>query len=217
MKITLKMISGIIILSALLLGISSVSRYFIFDPIAGNQIIIEQGLEMYKMEYKLWNYMLYIHIITAAAAIMIGPFQFLQNRKKPGHLAIHRSLGKIYVLSILISGLTGVYLSFYAFGGFLSKLGFLALSIAWLVTTYYAYFYIKRKNIPLHKEWMYRSYAVTLVAVTFRIWSAIIGYSFDNFTIGYVAAIWISLIGNMLIAEVWIRRKKGKYYPTISA
>lgn len=54
---------------------------------------------------------------------------------------------------------------------------------------------------------MYRSYAVTLVALTFRIWSAIIGYSLDNFQLGYQAAIWVSLIGNLVIIEYLIRKK----------
>jgi uncharacterized membrane protein len=206
MRLSFNIFTSFIILSALLLGIASISRYFIFDPVLGNQLIIKQGLEMYKMDYKPWNYILYIHIITATVALMIGPLQFLQNKKKSRHLAVHRLLGKVYIVSIMISGLAGIYLSWYAFGGLLSKIGFLALSISWLVTTYLAYSYIRKKKIKLHKEWMYRSYAITLVAVTFRIWSAVIGYSFDNFTLGYVGAIWLGLIGNILAAEIWIRR-----------
>lgn len=163
---------------------------------------------MYKMEDKPWNYVLYTHILTAAAAIMLGPFQFLKKKRNPRRLTVHRKLGMVYVISILTSGLSGIYLSFYAFGGLLSKFGFLALSISWLITTYFAYYYIRKKQIILHREWMYRSYAITLVAVTFRIWSAVIGYSLDNFTIGYVWAIWIGLIGNILAAEIWIRRKR---------
>lgn len=209
MRLFMKVMTGLMILSALLIGISSFVRYFVFDPIAGNQVIIEQGLEMYKMEYKPWNYMLYVHILTAVVAIIIGPFQFLQNKRKSRNLSVHRSLGKVYVMSIIVSGLTGIYLSWFAFGGLISQLGFFSLSIAWLVTTYLAYYYIRKKNIILHKEWMYRSYAVTLVAVTFRIWTAVIGYSLDNFEIAYVSSIWISLIGNIIVAEIWIRKKKS--------
>ena len=206
MRLSFNIFTSFIVLSALLLGIASISRYFIFDPVLGNQLIIKQGLEMYKMDYKPWNYILYIHIITATVALMIGPLQFLQNKKKSRHLAVHRLLGKVYIISIMISGFAGIYLSWYAFGGLLSKIGFLALSISWLVTTYLAYAYIRKKKIKLHKEWMYRSYSITFVAVTFRIWSAVIGYSFDNFTLGYVGGIWLGLIGNILATEIWIRR-----------
>lgn len=57
---------------------------------------------------------------------------------------------------------------------------------------------------------MYRSYAMTFAAVTFRMWSAIIGYSLDNFTAGYVAAIWLSWVGNLVAIELWIRFKLRK-------
>jgi hypothetical protein len=57
---------------------------------------------------------------------------------------------------------------------------------------------------------MYRSYAVTFVAVTFRFWSAAIGYSFDNFQLGYTAAIWVSLIGNLVVIELWLRKKSSR-------
>ena len=209
MKWSLKITTGFIILFALLLGIASISRYFIFDPVIGNQIIIEQGLEMFRMEYKPWNYVLYLHILTASLALVIGPFQFL-SQKKPRQLKTHRLLGKGYVLSIIISGFAGIYLSWFAFGGFLSKLGFLSLSISWLFSTYLAYSFIRKRNFNLHKEWMYRSYAITFVAVTFRIWSAAIGYSLDHFAIGYVSAIWLGLIGNLIVIEIWIRKTRRK-------
>ncbi|WP_078593364.1 DUF2306 domain-containing protein [Evansella clarkii] len=204
-----KIAAGFVFLSAIALGLASLIRYFVLDPVAGNQIIIDQGLEMYTMEHKPWKYALYVHIITASIAILIGPIQFLLNKTRSRRLSIHRSLGKLYVIAIAISGVAGVYLSLYAFGGFLSKLGFFALSISWLVTTYLAYYYIRQKNIPLHREWMYRSYAVTLAAVTFRIWSALIGYTLDNFTVGYVGAIWLALPGNLILAEMWIRQKRN--------
>lgn len=199
--------AGLIMLLALLLSVSALVRYFVLDPVEGNAIIIDQGLTMYTMQYKPWNYALYLHILTAAAAIAIGPFQFMRRlrTRKP---ALHRNLGKTYIAAILISGLTGVYLSFYAFGGLISQAGFLALSIAWLYTTYIAYKRIREKKISQHEEWMYRSYAVTLVAITFRIWSAVIGFSFDNFALGYVSAIWLALIGNLAIAELFIRARR---------
>ena len=98
MRYLFKIFTRLIVLSALLLGITSIVRYFIFDPVLGNQLIIKQGLEMYKMDYMPWNYILYIHIITAAVALIIGPFQFLQNKKNSRHLAVHRLLGKVYIL-----------------------------------------------------------------------------------------------------------------------
>lgn len=205
MKVVHNILAGSITVFAFLLSISALARYFIFDPVAGNAILIEQGLELYDMHYKPWTYALYLHIITAAVAISIGPFQFIKKIRNR-NVALHRQLGKVYVSSTMVSGIIGIYLSIYAFGGFISKAGFLTLSVSWIYTTYKAYKHIRKRNIMLHREWMYRSYAITLVAITFRIWSALIGYSFDDFKLGYVVAIWLALIGNIIVGEIWIRK-----------
>jgi uncharacterized membrane protein len=204
---------GFIFMFAFVLAISAVVRYLLLDPASTNQTLIEEGMEMYDFHYQPWNSVLICHIITASLAIVIGPFQFLKkvrNKRKE----FHRNLGKIYVVSIFMSGLTGIYLSYFVFGGIFSKLGFFSLSMAWLITTYIAYKYIRNGKFKQHEEWMYRSYAVTFVAVTFRFWSAAIGYSFDNFQLGYTAAIWVSLIGNILVMEYWIRRNTFKLETT---
>jgi len=209
MNITRNILFGLIFISAFLLGLSALARYFVLDPVAGNAILIEQGLDLYDMHFKPWNYALYLHILTAAAAILIGPFQFMRKVRNR-YAGLHRNLGKVYVAAILISGITGIYLSFYAFGGLISKAGFLALSLSWIYTTYKAYKHIRMKNIELHREWMYRSYAITLVAISFRIWSAVIGYSMDDFKVGYIAAIWLGLIGNIIAAEIKIRLRRKR-------
>lgn len=210
MKLVSKRIGiGFVILFAFGLAFSAIIRYLLLDPASTNKTLIEQGMELYDFHYQPWNIVLLLHILTASLAIVIGPFQFFK-RIRIKRKNLHRNLGKIYITTILISGIAGVYLSFYAFGGVISKIGFFTLSIAWLYTTYLAYRHIRNKQFKLHESWMYRSYAVTFVAITFRFWSAIIGYSFDNFQLGYTAAIWVSLIGNLVVMEFWLKRKSSR-------
>lgn len=45
--------------------------------------------------------MLYIHILTGTAALVIGPFQFLKLSQKK--IRLHRKLGKIYVAAIFLN------------------------------------------------------------------------------------------------------------------
>jgi uncharacterized membrane protein len=201
--------TSMLILFAIVLAISAIVRYFILDPVVGNATLLDQGMDMYDLHYQPWNIVLFAHIITASMAIIIGPFQFFQKFRNK-RLSLHRNLGKVYVSSIFISGLTGIYLSYFAFGGIFSKLGFLSLSLAWLITTYFAYSSIRKRKMKEHERWMYRSYAVTFAAVTFRIWSAVIGYSFDDFQLGYTAAVWVSWIGNLAVIEYWLSRKIAK-------
>jgi uncharacterized membrane protein len=197
---------GFVIFLAFGLAISALIRYLLLDPASTNKTLIEQGMDLYDFHYQPWNIILLFHIITASFAIVIGPFQFFKKiRIKRKNL--HRNLGKIYVSTILVSGVTGVYLSYFAFGGIISKVGFFTLSLTWLFTTYLAFKHIRNKQFKLHENWMYRSYAVTFVAITFRFWSAVIGYSFDNYQLGYTAAIWVSLFGNLVVMEFWLNRK----------
>ncbi|MCL7745569.1 DUF2306 domain-containing protein [Halalkalibacter alkaliphilus] len=200
---------SIILLLSFVFVISAIVRYVVLDPVEVNAILIREGMAMFKMTNQLWNIALYIHIITAAFPLVIGPFLFIKKLRNR-NLNLHRNLGKIYVLTILISSIAGIYLSFYAHGGILAILGFLCLNVAWLYTTFKAYTYIRKKQQVLHEEWMYRSYAVTFTAITFRMWSAIVGYSLDNFTAGYVSAIWLSWVGNLVVIELWIRFRLRK-------
>jgi len=200
---------AIILLLSFVLAVSAFIRYFVLDPVETNAILIREGMEMFKMNNQLWNIALYIHIITAALPLIIGPFLFIKKLRNR-YLLLHRNFGKVYVILILISAIVGIYLSFYAHGGVVAILGFLCLDLAWLSSTITAYNYIRKKQQVLHEEWMYRSYAVTFAALTFRFWSAIIGYSLDNFTAGYVAAIWLSWIGNLLAIELWLIFKLRK-------
>lgn len=210
MKLISKRIGiGFVIFLAFGLAISALIRYVLLDPASTNKTLVEQGMVLYDFHYQPWNIVLLIHIVTASLAIAIGPFQFIKKirmkRKK-----LHRKLGMIYITSILLSGITGVYLSFYAFGGIISRVGFFTLSLTWLFTTFLAYKYIRNKQFNLHENWMFRSYAVTFVAITFRFWSAVIGYSLDNFQLGYTAAIWVSLIGNLVVMEFWLKRNSRR-------
>ncbi|MBE4909624.1 DUF2306 domain-containing protein [Bacillus luteolus] len=200
---------AIILLLAFVLSISAVVRYFVLDPVETNAILIREGMEMFAMNHQLWNIALYIHILTAFLPLIIGPFLFVKKLRNK-YLQGHRYAGKVYVVMIIISSLVGIYLAFYAHGGILAILGFLCLDILWFYTTWKAYKYIRNKQQSLHEEWMYRSYAMTFAALTFRMWSAIVGYSLDNFTVGYVAAIWLSWVGNLVAIEIWIRFKLRK-------
>lgn len=203
-----KMGMGFIFIFAFILSISSIIRYFILDPVETNAILIEQGMEMFELKSIPWNVALYIHIITAVLSLIIGPFLFIKKWRNK-YLNTHRKLGKIYVISIIISSLVGIYLSLFAFGGTIAKIGFICLDVAWLFTTMKAYKHIRNKQLKLHEQWMYRSYAVTFAAITFRIWSAAIGYTLDDFTLGYVAAIWLSWTVNLLLIEIWIRKSQS--------
>jgi uncharacterized membrane protein len=155
---------------------------------------------------------IYSHAFFGTFAIAIGPFQFLNRvvrRRK-----LHRRLGKIYLIAALGTGLSGLYMAAYSFGGWPTHLGFGGMALSMLLTTLTAYRRIRSRRIQEHRAWMIRSYAVMYSAVTFRIWLGILSAATGgSFLFAYGAASWLSWVLNLVAAEAYIRRTRRS--PTI--
>jgi hypothetical protein len=57
------------------------------------------------------------------------------------------------------------------------------LAVSWIVTTSMAYQHIRAGNVRIHQDWMIRSYALALAAVTLRVYlpiSQIFGFEFEE-------------------------------------
>ncbi len=110
---------------------------------------------------------LFLHIDAGALALLTGPFQFWTGLRQR-NLTFHRWMGRLYLLGVGsgIIGAIGLSATTTFQWGVVN--GIRALLVAWFVTTAMAYFTIRKRLIPLHKEWMIRSYAVTFAFVTFR-------------------------------------------------
>jgi len=158
------------------------------------------------LQSQLWNIAFYQHIFLGGVALLTGWSQF-NERFRNRNLSIHRTLGKIYVVVCLLSGGAGLYLAFYATGGWVAGLGFGGLAVSWLVTTSMAYISIRKKEINKHQQWMIRSYALTFAAVTLRIYLPLSQIAQIDFIDAYRVIAWICWIPNLLVAE-WIIRKQ---------
>ncbi len=154
----------------------------------------------------LWNIGFYGHILLGGLALFIGWAQFSEKLRK-SNLNMHRNVGKLYIISVLISGVCGVYIAFSATGGVITSLGFICLGVIWLFTTLRAYQAIRKKDITLHKGFMIYSYAACFAAVTLRIWLPILNIIFEDFTIAYRIVAWLCWVPNMIFAFFWVRRR----------
>jgi len=98
----------------------------------------------------------------------------------------------------------------YANGGITSKISFIILATLWMLFTYLAYAKIKVKNIRSHKNFMWRSYALTLSAITLRAWKYGIVMAFEpNPMDVYRLVAWLGWIPNLIAIELWIQWKAG--------
>ncbi len=172
--------------------------------------LIQGKLEQFSLS-EWWYAMLYVHIVFSVVALAIGPFA-LSEKIRSRNIVRHRRLGKLYMLGIGLGGLSGLYLAFYASGGLGGKLGFGVMAVLWLLTATLALTAIRRKQIVGHQHWMIRNYALTLAAVTLRIYLPLFMAFGDEayFETAYAIIAWMCWVPNLVIAELMVRYMRRK-------
>lgn len=162
-----------------------------------------------KANFKSHSFWIYFHIFPSLIALVLGPFQF-NEKFRNNKIHLHRLIGKIYLLSVLIGGLSGLYMAQFSFGGTISHLGFALLAVLWIFTGYKAYISIIRKNINAHYNWMVINFALTFAAVTLRLGLGIGFASGIAFEIFYPYLSWICWVPNLLVALIVVKRDATK-------
>jgi hypothetical protein len=164
----------------------------------------------------VYTYSFYLHIFAGMFCIGTALLQFssyILKKRKP----LHIWAGRVYVMVVLLIGApTGLYMSFFAKGSFAERGLFMFMAISWFFFTLKGFTSILNKQVLAHKIWMIRSYAMALTAVTFRVYYIIL-YLYDvPLTLNYEVSLWISVIGNLMIAEYIIYRKSKSYLNTFT-
>jgi hypothetical protein len=151
----------------------------------------------------------YLHITGGGLALLIGWTQF-SPRLRARYIAVHRRIGKAYVIAVGVSSSAGLCIAFFATGGLASATGFGTLAITWLFTDIMAYSSIRKLDIRRHEEWMIRNYALCFAAVTLRLYLPLSQVLHLPFITAYQVISWLCWVPNLLIAQ-WIIRKGRKY------
>lgn len=145
------------------------------------------------------------HIVAAPIALATAVFQ-LMPRLRARRPALHRTMGRVYGLAILVAGLSALVMALNPNGGLLASLGFGALAILWIGFTTIGITRARAKDFTAHRRWMIRSFALTFAAVTLRlelIPLTIMGMSYDE-AITWLA--YLSWLPNLAVAE-WVLRR----------
>lgn len=184
------------------IGVGIYPLIFLTIP-EGQGLLSTKSAELLASAYYKFGF--YTHIMFGGMALLTGFSQFFPGlRKKRLHL--HRKLGKIYIISVLLSGVSGLGIAFYATGGLMAITGFALLAILWLYFTNMAYQTVKKGNISGHQQWMIRSYALCLGAVTLRIYLPLSMALEIDFMVAYPIIAWLAWVPNLIIAELFIVR-----------
>ncbi|WP_462251309.1 DUF2306 domain-containing protein [Ferruginibacter sp.] len=175
---------------------------FIYIPVKN-----DAGFLQLKQEYihiTEWRVAFFTHVFTSMLVLVAGFTQFSKKflKQQP---RLHRTVGYVYVINILmVTGPSGLLMSFYANGGTSSQLAFVLLSVLWIGFTAMALYKAIKKDFKAHRIFMIRSFALTLSAITLRCWKVLL----VNFTDiqpmdRYRIIAWLGWTLNLIIAE-WI-------------
>ena len=154
-----------------------------------------------------------VHIVCAVAYAVLGAFQFSAalRRRRPGW---HRAAGRVLVVLGLAVAVSALWLTlFYARQpgtGVLAFIFRLAFGLGMAASIVLAVAAIRRGDVPHHRAWMTRAYALALGAATqtftLGIGPAVFGPSVLTHDLSLGAAWTI----NLVVAEFIIRRPTSR-------
>lgn len=160
-----------------------------------------------------WRVAFFIHVYASLWVLLAGFTQFSKSIQR-NNPRLHRTFGYIYVTDVLlVTGPAGLLMGFYANGGLPSRISFVLLATLWIFFTAMALVKARQGNFKSHRNYMIRSYALTLSALTLRAWKWSITNSFELPPMDvYRAVAWLGWVPNILFAEwlIWRRGKKKK-------
>ena len=152
-----------------------------------------------------------LHILSAAVFALLGPLQFAPRfrRHRPGW---HRVAGRLLVVSGLLVGLSGLWMTlFYPPAPGTGELLYavrLLFGSAMVGSIALGFAAIRRRNVPRHRAWMMRAYAIGLgagtQALTQGVGAMIFGPPTEVSGALLMAAGWVI---NLAVAEWAIRRR----------
>jgi uncharacterized membrane protein len=149
----------------------------------------------------------FTHVYTAIFVLPAGFTQFSLYIRR-NFAVIHKYTGWIYAVTvILLAGPSGFYMGLYANGGAISQVSFCLLAVLWIYFTSMAIFKAIQGDIKAHREFLIRSFALTLSAITLRAWKYLLVFLFHPKPMDvYQLVAWLGWIPNIIIAELIIMK-----------
>jgi uncharacterized membrane protein len=144
------------------------------------------------------------HMLAGAWALAVGPWQF-STRLRQRALGLHRWIGRSYVAAVVVSGMSAIVLAPGVQTGAVAGVGFGLLGALWVAFTLVALVRIRSGDDVAHRQWMTRSFALTLAAVTLRLYLPAAFAAGIPFQMSYPMIAWLCWVPNLIIAELLLR------------
>ncbi|WP_025293146.1 DUF2306 domain-containing protein [Sphingomonas sanxanigenens] len=155
------------------------------------------------------------HFIAGGVLLLLGPIQLIGSVRQTIP-ALHRWLGRVYLVSAGLAGLGGLgfIVGRGTIGGTLMDVGFGIYGALMVLCAVMAYAHARARNIREHRGWAIRLFALTVGSWLYRMeygaWFLLTGGAGigDSFT-GWFDAIMMFFfyIPNLIVAELFIRSR----------
>jgi uncharacterized membrane protein len=148
--------------------------------------------------------LLMLHALAGGTSLLLAPWQLIAGWRARWP-ALHRGIGRAYVLAVAVGGISGLALAPQSMGGPLAHAGFGLLALAWLASTAIALRHAIAGRPALHRRWMLRSLALSAAGISLRLQlglAAAVGLPVEAV---YTAIAWSCWLPNVWLAECWLR------------
>lgn len=158
----------------------------------------------------------FVHLVAGGAALLLSPWQLWPGLRRR-HPGLHRATGRTVVVAIGFAGVSGLVIAPVNEAGLVGVLGFGSLAVLWLAAAGLGWRAIRRGDVPAHRAWMIRAFALTFAGVTLRVWLGVLvgaqslwpGSDADPaamFDRAYAVVPFLSWVPNLVVAERVVRR-----------
>lgn len=191
---------GWLLLTLLCLGVAAYSARYLVDPpqTSAQALGNPRGIP--------W---LVVHVAGAVTALVVGSAQFLPSLRRSSNPP-HRWTGRVYVAGCLVGGVAGLVLAPGSYAGPIASVGFGGLAVIWIVVTALGWRAATQGRFVEHRRWMIRSWALTLAAVTLRIYLPTVMILELPFLPWYRAISFLAWVPNLIAAELWLRHTSSR-------
>lgn len=127
--------------------------------------------------YEPFKWWLLPHGLAGGCALILAPFQFWTSLRQR-HTVVHRTIGTIYVIGVLILAPVGLYIQYQneAQGAARSfTIETMIQSSTLVICTLFGLYFALRRQFTYHRQWMIRSYAVALTFFEIRVILGVFG------------------------------------------
>ena len=176
-----------------------------YIPIERDAAFLEVKQEYVTMQHYVVAF--FIHVFTTIFVLAAGFTQFSAHIRSK-YYWIHKHSGRLYVLVTLVfAAPSGIIIGIYANGGLMAQIAFCLLGVLWFSFTLIAMLRLKQQQIVKHQQWMLRSFALAMSAITLRVWRVVLAVMFEMSEVeAYRIVAWLAWVLNLVIVEIYIYR-----------